>query len=217
VSSTTTIVHGRSRLALHTLRAGPGRSLLLLHGLGEQSPTEVPEHLAAWPGPVHALDFTGHGASTRPRGGGYTAEILMADTDAVVRELGEVTILGRGLGAYVALLAAAAHPVAVRGAILTDGPGLVGGGVRPTSPFVLTPPVDGHVGPDPFVLFELSHDVRAPDYAVEFVRLVHDGSDLPRPLAVCTVVRPQWLTAIIDDAPDRVADVSLGEALALYA
>jgi pimeloyl-ACP methyl ester carboxylesterase len=215
---TRTLVHGRSELALHTLRdSGAGRSLLLLHGLGEQSPGALPEYLASWPGPVHALDFTGHGASTRPIGGGYTAEVLLGDTDTAVGELGEVTILGRGLGAYVALLAAGAHPTAVRGAILTDGPGLVGGGVRPTSPFVLTPPVDGHIGPDPFVLFELSHDVRAPDYAVEFVRLVLDGSDLARPLAVCTVVRPDWLTAVVDEAADRVADVSLGEALALYA
>jgi hypothetical protein len=49
------------------------------------------------------------------------------------------------------------------------------------------------------------------------VRLVLDGSDLPQPLAVCTVVRPDWLTAVVDDAPDRVADIPLGEALERYA
>ena len=29
-------------------------------------PSAVPDHLAAWPGPVWALDLTGHGASTSP-------------------------------------------------------------------------------------------------------------------------------------------------------
>jgi len=60
------LVHNRVHLALHHLRpASPagGRPLLLLHGLGEASPDDVPAWAAAWPGPVHALDFTGHGAS----------------------------------------------------------------------------------------------------------------------------------------------------------
>ncbi len=42
----------------------------------------------AGPGPIFALDFTGHGASTVPSGGGYTAEMLMADVDAALAELG---------------------------------------------------------------------------------------------------------------------------------
>ena len=89
-SSSTSSGSGVSRLdATVTVRAQPdragpaprcatgtGRPLLLLHGLGERSPTAVPDHLAAWPGPVWALDFTGHGASSVPRGGGYTAEML---------------------------------------------------------------------------------------------------------------------------------------------
>ena len=68
-----------------------------------------------WPGPVWALDFTGHGASTVPRGGGYTAEVLMADADAALAHLGPATVLGRGLGAYVALLLAGARPRAGAG------------------------------------------------------------------------------------------------------
>ena len=58
-------------LALHHLReaadaADPGaRPLLLLHGLGDRSPVAVPDDVAAWPGPIAALDFTGHGDSTR--------------------------------------------------------------------------------------------------------------------------------------------------------
>ena len=61
--STTTrmLTNGRLRLALHTLRDCDGAALLLLHGLGESSPHRVPDELAAWSGPIHALDFCGHG------------------------------------------------------------------------------------------------------------------------------------------------------------
>ena len=54
------LTHNKVELALHELRAGEGRTLLLLHGLAEHSPSELPAELAPWPGPVHALDFTGH-------------------------------------------------------------------------------------------------------------------------------------------------------------
>jgi pimeloyl-ACP methyl ester carboxylesterase len=57
---------------------------LLLHGLGEASPRSTPDYARDWPGPVHALDFTGHGRSSLPTGGGYTAEMLMADADAAL-------------------------------------------------------------------------------------------------------------------------------------
>src|SRR5690606_28180060 len=134
------------------------------HGLGERTPDRVPAHIS-WPGPVYGLDFTGHGRSTVPVGGGYTSEILVGAVDAALERLGQVTIPGRGLGAYISLLTAAARPAQVVGAILADGPGLVGGGVHPGSPSVPHPP-PGSVGPpDPFALLELSRDVRPPDYA----------------------------------------------------
>src|SRR5687767_5829579 len=99
------LTHGKVQLALHTLRAeGEGRPLLLLHGLGESSPASVPGEVAAWPGPICALDFTGHGASTVPPGGGYNPEVLMGDADVALGELGEVTVVGRGLGGYVGLI-----------------------------------------------------------------------------------------------------------------
>ena len=71
MAAMTTLRHGRVALALHELRAGTGRPLLLLHGLGERSPEKVPSDAEAWSGPVHALDFTGHGQSTITVGGGF--------------------------------------------------------------------------------------------------------------------------------------------------
>ena len=196
---TATVRHNQVDLALHQLRAPgteAGRALLHLHGLGEASPTVVPEHLAAWPGPVWALDFTGHGDSTVPVGGGYFCELLMADVDAAMAHLGECTLYGRGVGAYVALLTAGARPDLVRGAILDDGPGLTGGGTEPTTPFVLGQPLASTGPPDPYALLELSHDVRPPDYATTYARQAATLSGLDTAVAVASVARPPWLVAV---------------------
>jgi len=214
--------HGKAQLALHGLRpAGDGRPLLLLHGLGERTPEAVPPVLWAWPGPVWGLDFTGHGRSTVPAGGGYTAEILMADADAAVAELGPVTVHGRGLGAYVALLIAGARPTLVRGAVLADGPGLAGGGATPGSPYPAPPALpastaaDGAVTPDPFALLELSRDVRPPAYALSYVRQALQLSSLDVPVVVAATVRPPWLEAVA--AEPGVLERPVPDALAVFA
>jgi pimeloyl-ACP methyl ester carboxylesterase len=212
--SVATVRHGRVALALHELRAGSGRALLLLHALGERTPAVAPSVYDAWPGPVHGLDFTGHGDSTMPKGGGYTCEMLMADADAALGVLGEATVVGRGLGAYVAVLLAGARPTAVRGAILRDGPGLVGGGVTPTSPNVAVVDEDALVPPDPWALAELTRDPRPPDYATSFVRQATTFSDLDEPITVCAIGRPAWLEAVVAEPGVRVA--TLDEALARY-
>jgi pimeloyl-ACP methyl ester carboxylesterase len=210
----TTLAHARAELALHELRGGAGRPLLLLHGLAEQSPSSVPSYLAAWDGPIVALDFTGHGRSTIPRGGGYTAEMLLADADTALRHLGTATVFGRGLGAYVALLLAGARPDAVHGAILFDGPGLNGGGTGPGSSVVAPVAADGLGPPDPFAVAELSRDIRPPDYATSFVRLATQASPLEHPIAVAAVNRPEWLDAVVRE-PGVVAR-SLEHALRMY-
>jgi pimeloyl-ACP methyl ester carboxylesterase len=209
------IRHGKVTLALHPLREAGGRPLLLLHGRGERAPARVPAALAAWPAAIWALDFTGHGASSVPRGGGYTAELLMADADAALARLGEATLLGRGLGAYVALLLAGARPRLVRGAVLCDGPGLAGGGPRPTTPSIARPAERREGPPDPHALLELARDVRPPDYATSFVRQATQLSGLERPISVCALERPDWLAAVIDEP--GVALTSIDEALAHYA
>jgi pimeloyl-ACP methyl ester carboxylesterase len=206
--------HNRIELALHTLRPGEGRSLLLLHGIGERSPLRVPDELAGWRGPIHALDFTGHGSSSVPRGGGYTCELLMADADVALRRLGTATLVGRGLGAYVALLLAGARPKQVRGAILRDGPGLAGGGAGMSSPYIPHADETQPAPPDPFALVELATDIRPPDYACIFARLAAQLSELRHPVAVCARERPSWLEAVMKELD--LEAITVREALDWY-
>jgi pimeloyl-ACP methyl ester carboxylesterase len=215
--TTIALQHNKIQLALHELRAEEGRPLLHLHGLAERTPAEVPDHLASWPGPVWGLDLSGHGASGVAVGAGYFCEALMGDVDVALGHLGEVTIYGRGLGAYVGLLAAGGRAEQVRGAILADGPGLAGGGPSPSSPAVPTavgPPPPGGT-PDPWALYELTRDVRPPDYAATFARQASTRSGLDTAIAVVGVNRPPWLEGVI--AEPGVAECSLAEALALFA
>lgn len=216
------LTHGRITLALHRLKEGEGRPLLHLHGLGLRSPGSVPGDLESWPGPVYALDFTGHGESSMPEGGGYTPEVLIGDVDAAIQTLGQdappsapsngVTIVGRGLGAYVALLVAGARPDAVRGAILCDGPGIAGGGPAPGTPQVVRIDPEAPAPPDPWALAELSRDVRPPDYAVDFARLAQANAH--DPFAVVARARPEWLAAVAEEV--GAAATSITEALASF-
>ena len=199
--------HNRIALALHRLGDGlpteePTGRLLLLHGLGETTTSTTLPALAAahWSGPIFGLDFSGHGASGRSVGGGYSSEDLMADVDVALAHLGPCTIVGRGLGAYVGLLIAGARPTLVRGALLTDGPGLAGGPTRPTSlsiPVAAPPTAPEH--PDPWVLLELSSDLRPADYAVAILRQAIMLSGFDTPIAVAARSLPPWLNAVAND------------------
>ncbi len=209
--------HYVTRLALHPLRerSDEGHPLLLLHGLGEQTGTEVPAVAAQWPGAVFGLDFTGHGQSTVPVGGGYTAEVLLGDADAALARIGPCTVLGRGIGAYIALMIAGARPSLVRGAVLVDGPGLSGGAIGPSSIPIVRPP-QGHVGPpDPWALVELARDPRPPDYATTYARLAVQHSSVEPAIAMCCVFQPPWLAAVA--AEPGVVTMTVPEALAHYA
>ncbi|WP_426574834.1 alpha/beta fold hydrolase [Aquihabitans sp. McL0605] len=215
------LTHVKVRLALHELRPGTGRPLLLVHGLGESTPTAPPPFTESWPGPVLGLDLTGHGESSRAPGGGYTAEVLMADVDAALAVMGPCTVVGRGLGAYVALLIAGARPELVVGAVLCDGPGLAGGGATPNSPILFQPaqapaavPSPG-APPDPFALIEMARDVRPGDYASTYARLALQFSGRDDPIAIAALVRPPWLTAVA--AEPGVVIESLAAALRRYA
>ncbi len=200
------LVHNKVTLALHELKKGSGAPLLLLHGLGESS--HLPhEPWSDWSGPIFGLDFTGHGASTVPKGGGYTCELLLGDVDVALAELGPVTVLGRGLGAYVGLMIAGIRPDLVRGAVLADGPGLAGGGEDMTSGTWFHPSDADGRAPDPYALFELSNDVRPADYATNFVHLLLAASELDAPLSIIAKNSPPWLTAIAKE-PGVVSESS---------
>jgi pimeloyl-ACP methyl ester carboxylesterase len=207
--------HNKVLLALHCLRDHDGQPLLVLHGLGERSPRSRPDWLAPWPGPVYALDFTGHGDSTVPTGGGYTCEVLMGDVDIALAHTGPATVLGRGLGAWIALLIAGGRPAAVRGAILADGPGLAGAGPEPASPFIYPPSTLPSGAPDRLAMAELSRDVRPPDYATSFARQATHLSEMGTPITVSAVTRPPWLHAVVGEP--GVQELPLDEALAFYA
>ena len=198
--TTTFLEHVRSRLALHELHDGQGHPLLILHGLGERSPSAAPEIVQGWRGPIFALDFTGHGASSVPVGGGYTCEALMSDADAVLAELGPVTLLGYGLGGYVGLLLFGSRPTEIKGLVIEDGPGLDGGGGRPTSPRLLHVSVSDLDGstPDPWAMAELASDIRPPSYAADHVRQIEALSELELAISVTSLGRPEWLTAILE-------------------
>ena len=213
---TTFLDHVRSQLALHELREGSGRPLLVLHGLGERSPSTAPSVTESWAGPVFGLDFTGHGDSTLPAGGGYTCEALMSDADAAIAELGPVTLLGYGLGAYVGLLLFGSRPRDIRGLVIADGPGLDGGGARPTSPMLLYVPQDEtrHNTPDPWALLELASDTRPPDYAAEHVRQVAALSDMDKAIAVVSMGRPEWLEAAMES--DVVFESTIAAANSVF-
>ena len=213
--SSVRLQHNKVALALHQVRPGSGRPLLLLHGLGE-SAAAISTLPVAWAGPVWALDFTGHGESTVPAGGGYSSEILMADADIALRHIGEATLVGRGLGAYVAFLLAGARPTLVRGAVLLDGPGLAGGAVHATSNTEITSVGDREgTAPDPWALIELSRDARPPSYTTTFARLAVNGSGIQEPIAVACKVSPPWVEAIRLE-PGVLTDTTLQEALDIY-
>ena len=200
VQPTAFLAHGRIRLALHPLRPAtqPGaHPLLLLHGLGESHAAHPAAAHEGWPGAVHALDFTGHGHSSIPAGGGYSCEVLMGDVDIALAHLGPATVCGRGLGAYIALLIAGARPELVRGAILLDGPGMAGT-CSASTPYIPLVDTAQPAPPDPFAIAELATDARPPEYAAHFAHLASQGSHLPHPITVCTREQPPWLRAVID-------------------
>lgn len=219
MTRTVPLRHARTLLALHELRPDPGvgHPLLMLHGLGECSPSTTPQVLDAWPGAVWALDFTGHGGSSVPVGGGYTCEVLMADADTALAHIGPCTVYGRGLGGYVGLLLAGARAQEVRGIIIDDGHGIQGGGAEPGSQTLEglgRGTVYARATPDPFAIVELASDIRPPDYAARFARLAVEGSSLETPVAVAAVTRPLWLAGLLGEY--GVVEARISDALAMF-
>jgi pimeloyl-ACP methyl ester carboxylesterase len=215
--TTTHLRRGSVRVALHAYRDQAGPPLLLLHGLGRQSPSHIPRVVARWPGPVFGLDFTGHGGSDVPVGGGYTPEALLVDVDVAVAHIGRAAVLGRGLGAYVALLFAGSRPTQAAGTILASGPGLgraSGRGLASTvGPQAWPPgaPAGAPIPPDPLALAELSTDLRPPGYARALAAAAMASTGDRGPLVVTAANKPRWLEAVA--AVDGVRTMTMPEAV----
>ncbi len=125
------VKNGRGEIALHERTAGEGTPLLLLHALYGSS-ADWPDAVDDWPGPVFALDFSGHGGSSRLRGGCYSYERFLSDTDLALRAIGGTAVLaGAGLGAWHGMMIAAARAESVPGCLLLPGEGLAAGGPEP--------------------------------------------------------------------------------------
>ena len=138
---------------LHELRAGAGRPLLLLHGLGERVPRRVPSYLDAWDGPVAALDFTGHGIVDDPprrrihgRGAAGRCRRRAPRAGTGDRPRPRARCLRRvAAGRRAAGSGARRDPRSM-------APGILGGGNGPGSPLVSAIDPDALAPPDPFAV-----------------------------------------------------------------
>jgi pimeloyl-ACP methyl ester carboxylesterase len=220
------LLHGRVPIELHTLKAGQGRPLLLLHALGENA-DGWPEPYLDWSsGPVFALDFAGHGNSGRLAGGAYYPEYFLADADLALAGFGEGCVLvGSGVGAYVALMLAGSRPESVLGALLQDGAGLHGVGSDPDSEIKIEDITGFEAlvaeaakafapGTDPYVA-QCAWDMRPIDYAKSF-------AEAARPLLFSPDVRastppPMWWQAAREVNLGKRATGDLSEDLRLLA
>jgi pimeloyl-ACP methyl ester carboxylesterase len=182
------IQHGRIGLELHQLADGRGPALLAFHELyGSSRDWQAPA--MRWPGPIYALDFSGHGASDHLRGGAYMPEMLLADADAALARIGNAAVVGRGLGAWVALLLGGARRDAIPAVLLLTGRGIAGGAPVPTfAPDVFArylAPGEGLPARVDKCVHVLEGDVRPADYAERFAAearrliLCEDGNERP--------------------------------------
>ena len=108
---------------------GPGRPVVLVHGLARTAWTWLPVgRRLAGAHPVVAPDLRGHGASDAPLTG-YELESLALDMLTVIAGAGwgeavegpPVVVAGHGLGAMIAVEMARLQPASVAGVALVDG------------------------------------------------------------------------------------------------
>ncbi len=193
------LFHGRAAVEFHTLKQGEGRPLLLLHALGSSSAAWPDRILDGFAGPVFAIDFAGHGMSSRLRGGAYYPEHFLADADLALEQIAEpCALLGAGIGAYVALMLAGSRPDSVLGGLLVDRAGFDGVGSLPDDELVFED-IEGFerfiaeastgfaVGTDPLVA-QCAGDMRPTHYAKSYAQAARPmlfsrgvGKDRPQP------------------------------------
>ena len=79
--------------------------------------------------------------------------------------IADVKMLRHSLRKRQALLLAGLRSAQVPGVVLSDGPGIAGGGTEPGSPSIVAPAEQSAGTPDPWALTDLATDVRPQDYA----------------------------------------------------
>lgn len=101
---------------------GDGPPILFICG-GNLTHKSWESQVAALAGDFRTVtfDWRGTGASDKPRGG-YTGELAAADVCSLIERLGlaPAVLVGHGLGAHLAMLAAEARPQAVKGLFLAS-------------------------------------------------------------------------------------------------
>lgn len=105
-------------------RTGGDRPLVLLHGITDDARTYEPLLEQIDPGcHVYALDFRGHGDSSKPDSR-YDAEAYADDVRAFIREMarGPVLLAGHSLGGVVTVQVGVTAPELVSGLFLEDPP-----------------------------------------------------------------------------------------------
>ncbi|MCH8161219.1 MAG: alpha/beta hydrolase [Chloroflexi bacterium] len=136
---------------------GPGRPIILLHGVASNSRiwiTTAP--LLAERFHVYALDQRGHGESAKPDDG-YDFATVVADLVAFVDalEIERPVVVGHSWGGNVALEYAATHPESTAGLVMVDG-GYIEVSARPGATWERTeqemaPPDLTHLTPEQLI------------------------------------------------------------------
>ncbi len=219
------IQHGHTHLKIHKLSEGEGTPLLLLHQVGGSAEDWI-ERAPQWPGPVHALDFSGHGASDFLNGGGYYPESYAAEADIAVGALGDRAIVaGMGVGAYAAFILAGARPGHIPAALLWPGRGLAGQGAEPdfvNPAYETIEEWDARVeadakryreGTDPLVS-SCEHDLRPYDYVAAFAE---SANRILLPEGLLAPPAPEWLSHISKAKCMQTAPPDLSNALSALA
>jgi len=181
--------------------------LLLLHALGDDAESWPAAALGWSHGPVHALDFAGHGRSEHVRGGAYYPEYFLADADLALQQIAEPCVLvGAGVGAYVALLLAGARVDQIPAALLLEGAGLEGGGSLPENEveaedtegferFIKLASNDYGASTDRLVA-QCERDIRPLDYVISFAKAAKPMLFSPR--VGIENAAPDWWQAALE-------------------
>lgn len=117
---------GPRSIELHTTTVGSGPSVLLVHGLDDDS--------SIWDSTVEALrgdcactlvDLPGHGRSPEPADpAAYGRDAVLDALDEVLHAIGPSVLVGHSLGGYLGLAHHLIRPGALRGLVLVSaGPG----------------------------------------------------------------------------------------------